>query len=155
MGYSNVGLATSICPVSKYVDPPAWSVEPHVSPIRSEVEVCCSDVREIPKILESFGSVGRNQGLPATKGKLQTQQCPDWDGEVIEETGMWWLRNNTEILQAREGYHPSSRGIRKVWDRIVELNVAEARDRLKKVEEPSQDGPILGNVTKAERCEAQ
>ena len=68
---------------------------------------------------------------------------------------MWWSRSDTETLQAGEGYHPFTRGIRRVWDRIVELNVAEARDRFEKVEELTHKDLIPGNVTKVERSEAR
>ena len=55
----------------------------------------------------------------------------------------------------REGYRPFCGSITRVREGIVEMNMAEVRGRLQKVEELGQKDRILRNTTEVERCEVQ
>ena len=90
-------------PVTKHVELPTWSAEPRGSLSRTEVEICCGDVREIVEIVGGFRKMGWNRGLRAAVGKLQVQRCTGWDREMVEENGMRWLCDNNELLQVGEG----------------------------------------------------
>ena len=63
--------------------------------------------------------------------------------------------NNTEILQVREGYYPFRGSITGAWGRLVEVNVAEVRSRLEKVEQLAQKDLVLMNFTMVKRCEVR
>ena len=89
---------------------------------------------EIGEITEGFWEVGREWGFRTTEGKFQSQRCSSWYREVIEKNGMRWLGDDLKRLKLGEGYHPLSRNIAGAGDRIAEVNVADARSRLEKVE---------------------
>ena len=71
-GYSDVWLVTPVCPMAEYVKPTTWSVKPHGPLFRTEVEVCCGNMREIVEVFGRFWEVRWNGRHSATEGKLQT-----------------------------------------------------------------------------------
>ena len=46
-----------------------------------------------------------------------------------------------------EEYYSFNKSVRRVWNRIADINVAEAKGGLEKVEELGQKDVIPGNVT--------
>ena len=49
------------------------------------MKICRGDVEDVLEALGVLGEEFWKRGLKATKNEFQVEECPAWDGEVVQE----------------------------------------------------------------------
>ena len=69
--------------MSGYLDGPAWSIQVHDFPERSEADIDSGDMREEPEVGGALCKVVWEGEVPTAEVERQFQGCPGWNTKVM------------------------------------------------------------------------